>query len=149
MSELFKDWLKETRELQIGSFGTDPAQLDGADRVEYVRWNVLAAHDELSEVLGEISWKPWASASFFNRDEYIGEVVDVLHFAANLLVAAGCTDEELDARYTAKMQKNRDRQAASYTGTHKCPRCRRAFDDVAQAPDRDICVLCATEEEAA
>jgi len=145
--DLFGSWLLHTRDLQINSFGTDPHSLDGEDREQFVLWNVYAAIDELSETMSEISWKPWATAKFFNREQYVGELVDVLHFVGNLLSAAGCTDEELNQRYTAKMQKNRDRQANGYTGTDKCPLCDRALDDVGisdvQLGDgRSICVLC-------
>lgn len=142
-NELFTEWLMRTQILQRMSYGKDPAQLDGRDRVEYVRWNMLAAHDELSEALGEIAWKPWADAEYFNRDEFIGELVDVMHFVGNMLVAAGCTDAELNARYLAKMEKNRKRMESGYTGLDKCPSCRRARDDVAKSEHSDLCVLCA------
>lgn len=147
---LFTDWLHETRKLQIESFGKDPAALEGETQVEYVRWNMLAAQDELMEALHEISWKPWASAEFFNKNEFANELVDVLHFVANMLVTAGVTDEDLDERYLAKMQKNRDRQSNGYTGTDKCPDCKRAFDDVGKSEwpfladeSQMLCRLCA------
>lgn len=146
-NELFAEWLMRTRILQRMSFGADPAQLTGEDRVEYVRWNMLAAHDELSEALAEISWKPWASAEYFNRDEFIGELVDVLHFVGNMLVAAKCTDTELNERYLAKMAKNRKRMEEGYTGTNKCDRCKRALDDVGahmhDGQPSGLCLLCA------
>lgn len=128
----FDEWLMRTRVLQRESFGVDPAKLEGSAREEYVRWNVLAAEDELHEALGEISWKPWASSEFFNREQFVGELVDVLHFIANLLVMSGVDGPELTSRYSSKQVKNRDRQRDGYDGkTGKCPSCRR---DLAEVP---------------
>lgn len=130
---MFDEWLLTTRVLQRQSFGRDPALLEGADLAEYVRWNTLAATDELHEALAEVDWKPWTVTDdgFRNRDAFVGELVDVLHFVANMLVAAKCDDRELSAHYQAKQQKNRDRMASkSYDGRNKCG-CGRAYDDSA------------------
>lgn len=129
---MFNEWLMSTRVLQRQSFGTDPAALAGKELAEYIRWNELAAVDELMEALHEVDWKPWTVTDdgFRNRDAFVGELVDVLHFVANMLAAAKCTDEELSKRYEAKQQKNRERMASkSYDGKNKCPACQRAYDD--------------------
>lgn len=133
----FGEWLMRTRVLQREAFGVDPYRLEGTEREEYVRWNVLAAEDELHEALGEISWKPWASKEYFNREEFIGELVDVLHFVANLLAVSGVSGDELTTRYSSKQQKNRDRQSSGYDGvTGKCPGCRR---DLSEVPSDHAC----------
>jgi hypothetical protein len=137
----FEDWIRKTRVLQRESFGVDPWTLRGPELEEYVRWNVLAAEDELHEALGEISWKPWASKEYFNRDQFVGELVDVLHFVANLLVASQVTGEELTTRYSSKQQKNRDRQRDGYTGTDKCLKCKRAADEVTMT-ETGVCTFC-------
>jgi len=130
---MFDEWLLSTQILQRQSFGKDPAALEGAELAEYIRWNQLAAIDELMEALHEVDWKPWTVTEngFLNRDAFVGEMVDVLHFAANMLVAANCSDEELTDRYRAKQEKNRARMASkSYTGVkEKCSHCGRAYDD--------------------
>lgn len=133
-SEMFQEWLLSTRVLQRQSFGRDPALLQGADLAEYIRWNTLAAHAELTEALDEVDWKPWTVTEdgIRNRDAFVGELVDVLHFVANMLVAAKCTDAELSLKYALKQQKNRERMASkTYDGKNKCPVCQRAFDDPA------------------
>lgn len=142
---LFDKWLEETRKLQIESFGTDPTELEGRDRDYYLTWNNLAARDELSEALSEHSWKPWSSATGqLNRREFIKEQIDVLHFVANMLLAAKCTDEELDSLYQAKMDTNRARQADSYDNSNKCTLCKRALDDVKESiVSPGQCELCA------
>jgi hypothetical protein len=94
---------------------------------------MLAIDDELAEVRKAISWKPWQHDDpYADRKEIVKECVDVLHFVANILCAAGATDEELDAEYLAKMQKNADRQKKGYRVLDagvKCTRCFRALDD--------------------
>jgi hypothetical protein len=143
-----EEWLMKTRVLQRTSFGTDPARLDGDARDDYIRWNTLAAIKELSEALDETSWKPWVDYEKFNRDEFIGELVDVLHFVANLLVTAGCTDSELSARYNGKMQVNAKRQADGYTDDGKCSYCHRKWVDLAHIGGKrhslsTVCAECA------
>jgi len=141
---LFANWLQETRKLQMESFGTDPSALEGQERDYYLTWNNLAARDELSEALSEHSWKPWSSKTGqLNRREYIKEQIDVLHFVANMLLAAGCTDEELDTLYQEKMDTNRARQAGDYDNTNKCTLCKRALDDVKESVlSPGLCELC-------
>lgn len=127
---LFGQWIEKTKYLQEEFYGQKFEDFTHEQLVEWVRINILAAEDELHEALGEISWKPWASSQFFNRDAYLGEIVDVLHFVGNLLAGAGVSDVELNAAYLEKMERNRARQRAGYTGIDKCRRCKRAVDDI-------------------
>ena len=124
---MFDGWLLRTSVLQQQSYGTKPQELEGEPRVEYVRWNVLAAMRELGETLNEVKgWKPWATkrddvGDFKNRDDYVEELVDTLHFIANLLCVAGVTDTELSEAYERKMAVNAARQstAGGYAGDGK------------------------------
>lgn len=110
-----RDYLRHQRSLQVESFGIDPGRLDGEEFAEYVRWNTLAATDELHEALREVPWKPWKRGQeAFNRDMYVKELVDVLHFVGNLLLAAGVDDNELSRRYHAKREINAKRQREGY-----------------------------------
>lgn len=128
---MFGTWIKKTKYLQEEFYGQKFEDFTHERLVEWVRINVLAAEDELHETLSEISWKPWAKSEYFNREAYLGELVDVLHFVGNLLAGAGITDEELNAAYLEKMERNRQRQREGYTGLDKCTRCKRAVDDIA------------------
>lgn len=139
MGALFNNWLKKTKQLQVDVYNADysrfhsdsPENLN--ELIEYIRWNMLAIDDELAEVRKAISWKPWQhDEPYADRKEIIKECVDVLHFVANILCAAGATDEELDSEYLAKMQKNADRQKNGYRVLDpgvKCTMCARALDD--------------------
>ena len=127
----FTSWLNSTLDLQRTAFDVDPPYLDGEERAEFIRWNVLAATDELHEALNEVGWKPWATDKYFNRDAFVGELIDVMHFVANLLVMAGVAGEELSQKYHSKQSRNRYRQEVGYTGIDgKCPTCRRDLEDL-------------------
>ncbi|QTF82205.1 deoxyuridine triphosphatase [Microbacterium phage Albright] len=92
--------------------------------------NVLAATDELHELLGETSWKPWAKADYINLEAARGEWIDAWHFMMNLANLLGLDSAEIKARYFAKRAKNIARQEAGYDGiSTKCPGCHRALDD--------------------
>jgi NTP pyrophosphatase (non-canonical NTP hydrolase) len=136
---LFNSWLKKTTQLQRDVYNVDyteflsDAKEDLPKLIEYIRWNMLAIDDELAEVRQAISWKPWQHDDpYADRKEILKECVDVLHFVANILTAAGATDEELDEEYLKKMQKNADRQKNGYRVLDdgmKCQLCARALDD--------------------
>jgi len=154
---LFKKWLEKTRELQKEVYKIDYASMEGDspeninNLVEYIRWNMLAIDDELAEMRQAISWKPWQhDEPYADREELIKEAVDVLHFVANIIVAAGGTDEVLDEFYVAKMEKNRARQTAGYKVKAegiKCVMCSRALDDVAPSENHpNVCVKCDEED---
>ena len=135
------NWLDETRQLQTNAYGNDPALLEGDELADFVIWNTVALSDEMSEFLGEIQWKPWSKVrGGANRDAAIGELIDAAHFLANLAVAMGCTDEEWVSRYQAKMEINAKRQRDGYDNTNKCPKCRRALDDVSVKCTPERCV---------
>ena len=156
--KLFGVWLDETRKLQLEAYGNDLDAIEGQDLRTYLTWNHSAAVIEMGELLEESRWKPWAAWEdgdpvVPNKKAFTSEAVDVLHFVANMLCAAGVTDEELDAAYKAKMAVNRERQKRaggylSVRGIDKCENCGRSFDDVGAAPILDInaptvCRLCA------
>lgn len=118
-------------DLQVKSYGRDPGLLGEEDRAQFIKDMVLAATDELHEALAEVGWKPWATSRHLNRDAYVGELIDVLHFWVNLCLAAGVTAQEVEIRYLNKAEKNARRQADGYDGlAGKCPHCHRAYDDI-------------------
>lgn len=120
-------WLESTRRLQEQIYGYDfDDWLEAVEGLndpalhpltQYLQWNVLAAQIELAETTVEFSWKPWATDKpYVNRDRLRDELVDVLHFVGNMLVAIGVDDEELEDAYQVKQAKNRRRQlSGSYS----------------------------------
>jgi len=128
----FDDALQAQLELQKNSFGSDPTKLEGEDRLEWIRWNMLALSDELHEALAETGWKPWATSKHVNRAAYISELVDAFHFFMNLMLVVDCSAEEFLAKYAEKRKINIKRQEDGYDGVAgKCRMCKRAFDDPA------------------
>lgn len=110
-------WLESTKELQEETYGYKFSPDSEPQWVAaYLEWNVFAAYQELAELAVEFSWKPWAvDPPFVNRDRVRDEVIDVLHFAGNILTAIGVTDEELAEHYQAKQSLNRRRH---YSGAY-------------------------------
>ena len=109
-------WLRSTRRLQEEAYGwTRPDSVAG--QVASLKENILAALVELAgEVPREFHWKFWAhDEPWVNREAILEEIVDVQHFLANMLVTIGVTDDEYEAAYIAKQEKNRQRQRDGYT----------------------------------
>ena len=112
-------WLASTEALQREAFGLTPPD-DAAGVAATLKDNLLAATIELAETSVEFSWKYWAvDAPFFNRERIVEELVDVNHFVANMLVAMRVTDEEWEAAYQAKQEKNRRRMASGEYSARK------------------------------
>lgn len=116
-------WLESTFKLQTETYDyplkwfADGLELGASAVIKqlaaYISWNQTAAVQELAELREEFSWKPWATDEpFVNRERVIDEIVDVHHFTGNILVGIGCTDEEYEAAYQRKQQKNRERAAS-------------------------------------
>jgi dimeric dUTPase (all-alpha-NTP-PPase superfamily) len=127
-----QDALNAQWQLQVNSFGSDPKNLTDEQKLEWIRWNMLALMDELHEALAETGWKPWAKSKHVNRDAFVSELVDAFHFLMNMMLAVDCNADEFLAKYFEKRGINAARQAAGYDGvTGKCPDCKRALDDTA------------------
>ena len=138
----FTRWLETQKAYQRDAFGLDWDEI-GADAeklTQYVTTMLNAMFLEVAEAQQEVPWKPWGTVDraevwMRNRDRYVGELVDVLFFAANALGAAGVTDRELAERYAAKMSVNVKRQEDGYNGFQgKCAECSRALDEPSATP---------------
>lgn len=107
------------------------------NRIDYIRDMILALQAEGIEALNEVTWKPWSDRrnTRINVDPLIGELIDVLCFWVNILIAAkpNATARELadmiNDRHAQKVTINHKRQDNNYDGTNKCPDCKRALDD--------------------
>lgn len=115
-SPRFGSWLSSTAELQAEAFGAEPENAVGDEWADYVTWNCAALMTEMGEFMQELPWRPWkqprGKPDRNARARAVMEMVDVLHFAGNLLIAMGVTDEELSAVYKRKQNENRDRVLA-------------------------------------
>lgn len=134
MTDMLEQAFKLQHDMQIQSFGANPAELEGEDKIQFFKDMKLALQDELHEALQEMGWKPWATSKHFNTEAVQGELVDAFHFFMNLCIVSGLTPGQLFEKYLAKRTKNQKRQVAGYDGVStKCPGCKRALDDDAVA----------------
>lgn len=85
--------------------------LDNPEGVSsYIRETILCVEDELHEVLHEVHWKPWKSASGIKDIRaYREELADVLHFILDLYLVAGLTGEDIIKDYVTKNEVNQKR----------------------------------------
>lgn len=126
-------WLESTEKLQVEYFNNDLRSFEGKELAEAVGDNILWATDELHEALAEVEGvKSWSSEPVkIRKQAFLGEIVDALHFVANLLVLAQATEDELWDAYRAKQQRNRERMSklGGYQASrNKCPNCKRELD---------------------
>lgn len=125
-------WLASTRTLQEDYFGRDFSSENPDEFADAIVMNYTALVKELSEFMDEVGWKDWATPrGWVNRDAAVGELVDVGHFLANLLIRLRVTDDEWERRYREKQEINRNRQrSGNYDGvSDKCATCHRSYDD--------------------
>jgi dUTPase len=138
--------------LQRDTYGYAFENMTVDDIVIYVKNMKLAIDAELIELLDEVPWKPWTTGRrAINRDAFMGEVVDILHFVVNMALAVSGRStpteiaDELFTRYTLKNRVNINRQITGYDGVStKCGGCDRALDDPAvmctRRGDQGYCV---------
>lgn len=114
-----------TRQAALEALYGHTYPLGDAELSETVRNTVLALTDELHEVLHETHWKPWANTNGMrNREAYVEELADCMHFFAVLCLAGGVTGAELHEAYVKKNEENQRRIANGYDDVKgKCLRC--------------------------
>lgn len=76
----------------------------------WMQKNILAAMDELTELLNELNYKWWKNPKPIDGEAVREELVDVLHFLISMCIRSGMTAEDLYAGYIKKNQENFDRQ---------------------------------------
>jgi hypothetical protein len=98
------------------------------EKIECIRMDVLACEAELHEALDETTWKPWTHGEkTIDRDKFIGELVDAMHFLMNLFLTVEATSDEIYTRYMEKNMRNHARQDNAYTGD-RCTYCTGELD---------------------
>ena len=128
----FNEWIAITKELQLNGFHRDLESLEGDERADALHADITGMMSEVVEISNEIGWKPWVkNRGWYNHDEVMGEVVDLLHFVANVLVTCHIDGDQLADAYLSKVTKNYSRQARGDDGVDRiCRNCHRSLDDV-------------------
>lgn len=129
------DILELQLKLQRTAFNIDVLNLDEEELIDYITWNAFAMLDEVHEAMKEVSWKPWASATYVNREAFLKELIDAAHFLNNMWLAVAKLESTeaaslFKALYQDKHITNARRQAVGYDGVSgKCPACHRDLDE--------------------
>jgi len=75
-----------------------------------VKENILALIAEAVETLEETNWKPWKKDKKpVDRARLLGEMTDILQFWANMVLAAGFDNEDVEQSLRAKWEINHKR----------------------------------------
>jgi NTP pyrophosphatase (non-canonical NTP hydrolase) len=117
VSDLSFDFLlSRQRLMQEDVYGVDPAALFGDELADYLSMNVLAATDELHELLAECRWKTWQSnrGLISDFDAARSELADVICFVLNLALALDMSGQGITDRIEAAWRKNAQRQEEGY-----------------------------------
>lgn len=70
---------------------------------------------EGAEALQELKNKPWKQSTHLtDREAFVNEIGDTLHFFVELCITAGMTSEDLHRAYFRMHQKNNERIAGTY-----------------------------------
>ena len=105
---------------QSETYGFRFSEMSPDQLISYIRDQHQAAVMELGEALDEVSWKPWAQGSWIHRDEFMNELIDVLHFWLNMALAVGGKAtarelaDEIFTRFALKNRTNARRQMDGY-----------------------------------
>jgi len=72
----------------------------------------LASIDELMSAIEETKWKPWKEGQQFNKEKYLTELVDVMHYIIIMAQMKGISSKEFFDSFITKQMINR----AKYIG---------------------------------
>lgn len=109
LSDMFRAQRRLQERVDPRAFSPVPAT-----RAAYVKDMVLAASDELMEMLRRTPWKPWKKQQEWDEAGYRNEWVDLLHFVLNLALVAGITPQQAFAGYMHKNKVNHTRRSDGY-----------------------------------
>lgn len=116
-----------------------PFSGDVAQQIAYVKDMYIALVQEAGEVLNEVTWKPWSTATpAIHTARVMAELTDVWCFLCNVwfVVMPDATPsiiaQAMAIEHDVKVHVNHRRQDEGYGGEGKCPSCGRAFDECGQ-----------------
>lgn len=86
------------------------------ETVDWVKQFIVCIYDELSELLGELSWKHWKDYSDYkmNLDNVKGEIADILIFSFGIAGILDIPPKEIIGEITKKNEVNNTRQDKGY-----------------------------------
>ena len=94
---------------------------DTSSKQQYINQNILALHEEATEIMRETAYKNpdyvpfgWKKEQKFNAEKFKEEIIDIVHFVLNLAIISGMDSKEFYKRYLGKNKENHERQKNGY-----------------------------------
>lgn len=118
--DMLEDIFERQKFLQTSKFVKDMIFENDVDRQYYINMQILALYNELAELQNETEWKKnsikygWKRNIKFNKENYLKEAADILHFFVNLLLAVDIDAKALHKEYCKKVEENYQRQNDGY-----------------------------------
>ena len=116
--EMWEDQASFVRLLQEKrGFPETPVDLTSKAGQTFVKRIIYEAADELHEVRGHLRNSKAHRATEvegFDREAYVEEISDVLHYLIEVCIVSGVTADELKRKYLEKGRINRERIANGY-----------------------------------
>lgn len=92
-----------------------PVDLDTWIGQQEVRMVMFFLTQEIFEAAEWMKNKPWRQTTTpLDKDKFMEEIADVLHFFLELCIIVGLTPDDLVHLYQVKMRENYDRQKRGY-----------------------------------
>lgn len=109
LRELFR--MQEALNRRIG---VNTADMDEAQKTEWVLNYCRAMGQEIAELTDSVPWKWWAKYQKFDEQNARVEVVDLFHFLISLAQVLGMSADDVFAAYLKKNEVNLKRQEDGY-----------------------------------
>lgn len=94
--------------------GVNTADMDEAQKTEWVLNYCRAMGQEIAELTDSVPWKWWAKYQKFDEQNARVEVVDLFHFLISLAQVLGMSADDVFAAYLKKNEVNLKRQEDGY-----------------------------------
>jgi NTP pyrophosphatase (non-canonical NTP hydrolase) len=109
--EVFQDIKKYHKAL-----GYDYTNATIDEKMQHLRNNALALHQELAELVDGTPWKPWRSlgSQTFDLDNIAEEIIDCIFFLGAISEIFEISSEELDEAFDNVLAKNYGRVESGY-----------------------------------
>lgn len=98
-----------------GNPAPESMDIDDYARQRYIKDGAYRAIEELSEATNCLKNKPWKSSPVItDRDHFLEELADFLHFSVRLFIICGLSAEDVYRLYFKKSEVNKFRQESNY-----------------------------------
>ena len=99
--------------------GYDTYEMGDEERMDYLRQNLLALHQEVAELADSFPWKPWRSITgqTNNRENATREIIDCIFFLIAIARSSFISADELEEMFGWVLDNNYNRILIGYNNT--------------------------------